>query len=179
RTASTFSFIVTEGVAAHDLNGDGDQGDSVVTLRNRTTGIEQPIGANASCGVAAGQDAHGRAVVRDRMPPFSFPDVATEGNVVAFLESEPNENQCDANGDGDQIDSILRVFRLGPTEVTQGLDVAATPSFAVNGRSLAVSNGRVFFRAPEWGNAPRTTEWASVSSAEVGGNDFSSVLDTQ
>src|SRR5262249_46928449 len=46
-------------------------------------------------------------------------------------------------------------------------------------RSLAVSNGRVFFRAPEWGNAPRTTEWASVSSAEVGGNDFSSVLDTQ
>ena len=44
---------------------------------------------------------------------------------MAFLESEPNENQCDANGDGDRADAILRAFRLGPTEVTAGANMPA------------------------------------------------------
>jgi hypothetical protein len=162
QTAGTSSFVVREGTAARDLDGDGDQSEAVVTLHDRTTGVEQPIGENASCGIAAGDDARGRAVVLTRSPPFSFAAAAAERNVVAFLEPEPLVDEpgdvgCDANDDGDRIDTMLRVFRLGPVEVTQGLELVADGGLVVNQRSVAVSNGLVFFRQLEDGEAPQTT----------------------
>ena len=41
----------------------------------------------------------GRAVVRISKPPFSFPAVAVEDDVIAFLESETGGNNCDVNAD--------------------------------------------------------------------------------
>src|SRR5207249_3753086 len=93
-----------------------------------------------------------------------------EGDVVAFLEAEPLQNACDANGDGDIFDSILRVFRLGPTEVTAGMNLAVDAAPVVSGRSLAVSNGRVFFRRPEQAGAQQTTTRASVDSSGAQAN---------
>src|SRR2546425_1117048 len=51
-------------------------------------------------------------------PEFSFPAVAAEGDVVAFLEPEPAQGNQDENRNGTVFDTILRVFRLGGGELT-------------------------------------------------------------
>ena len=168
QSSEAFAFVVSEAVEARDLNGDGDTTDSVVTLRDRDTGQSQPIGGEPACGIGGSPD--GRAAIRISQPPFSFPAVAAEGDVVAFLEAEPLQNACDANGDGDIFDSILRVFRLGPTEVTAGMNLAVDAAPVVSGRSLAVSNGLVFFRRPEQAGAQQTTTRASVDSSGAQAN---------
>src|SRR5206468_12660346 len=99
-TPDIFAFVASEAIDGKDLNGDGDASDSVVTLRDRDTGVAQPIGANAACGITG---APGRAVVRVAELPFTFPAVAAEGDVVAFLESEPGQN-CDENANGTVFD---------------------------------------------------------------------------
>src|SRR5438552_13774025 len=180
-TPDVFAFVASEAIDGKDGNGDGDASDSVVTLRDRDTGVAQPIGANAACGITG---APGRAVVRVAEPPFSFPAVAAEGDVVAFLESEPGEGSCDENANGAVFDSILRVFRRGPTELTAGTaravdtaplvegrvyDVLSTPSRGAS--SLAVSHGQVLFRTPEVAAARRATARVSVDSTGTQGND--------
>jgi hypothetical protein len=57
------------------------------------------------------------------------------------------EGGCDENHDGDDADGILRVFTVPGNERTAGVSPRAVdPSLKINGQSLAVSNGRVFFR---------------------------------
>src|SRR5207253_5173827 len=90
-TPAAFVFVKEETIAGQDLNGDGDALDHVVTLVDRTTGQSQRIGMDA---------AEGRAVMRIAQPPFSFPAVAADGSVLAFLESEPAQGFTDANGNG-------------------------------------------------------------------------------
>ncbi|MGH7896035.1 MAG: hypothetical protein ACREQL_15290, partial [Candidatus Binatia bacterium] len=169
-SSEVFTFSISEAIAGRDLNGDGDTGDAVVTLRNRTTGTALPIGT-----------AEGLAVTRIRQDGFSYPAVASEGSIVAFLEPEPLQGDCastpgacDKNGDGDLADSILRVYRdeggVSPTAVTQGENLPASPEPLVNGRSLEVSGSFVVFREAEWENAPVTTERISVSSTGVEGD---------
>jgi len=46
-TASLRSFTVNESVVLEDRNGDEDQTDTVVTLRDRQTGQGQPLGVTA------------------------------------------------------------------------------------------------------------------------------------
>ncbi|MBC8246361.1 MAG: hypothetical protein H8E81_02130, partial [Deltaproteobacteria bacterium] len=85
-----FAFVQLEQIAGsaeggggpqpQDLNGDGDTTDPVLVLRDRETGVVQPIGELGN---------PGRAATRVREPPFSYPAVAAEGDVVAFLEPEP------------------------------------------------------------------------------------------
>jgi cysteine-rich repeat protein len=156
------AFTIDERIDLRDRNGDGDTLDSVVTLRDRITGAGNPLGAAAGCGITGTPE--GRSVVRVSEPPFRFPAVASEGDVLAFLESEVEGNSCDENGDYDRGDAILRVFRLNGSEVTAGLSdprvVDASP--LVNGRSLAVSGGRVFYRLPEALAAEETTERVSL-----------------
>jgi Tol biopolymer transport system component len=150
------AFVKEEKITNEDLNGDGDTTDHVVTLVDRATGVFQPIG---DLGV------EGRAVVRVQQPPFSFPAVAVEGGVLAFLESEPMQGAIDANGNGDVFDSILRVFHLGPggaLNVTGSRAIAADAAPLLNGRSLIVSSGLVFLRASEAAGAHQTTERISV-----------------
>lgn len=161
------AFTVNESTRLSHDNGDDDTTDSVVTLRDRETGLAQAMGSPAGCGLAPG--AQGRAVVRISDPPFSYPAVESEGDVVAFLESESAEGHCDQSADADRGDALLRVFALGGGERTATLDPprVADTALVVDGKALAVSNGRVFYRRPERGPAPNVTVRASVGPADV------------
>jgi hypothetical protein len=170
-----FAFAVNEGIDNVDRNGDDDKVDTIVTLRDRVTGQGQALGAPPlACGITGTPE--GRAVIRTQQTPFSFPAVATEGNVVAFLESEAITNApplasphlaCDMNGDGDTADAILRVFKLASGEVVPAVtNPVADGALLVNGRALAVSNGRVFFRSPEAGNATQHTKRVNLDSMD-------------
>ena len=66
---------VTEPVGLRDNNGDTDIIDDEITLRDRTTGASQPLGAPAGCGIAGTPE--GRAVVRASQAPFGFSAGAT------------------------------------------------------------------------------------------------------
>jgi Tol biopolymer transport system component len=166
-TGDVFAFSVAESVAVAYLNDDADQTDLVLVLQDRDSGRTIPIGAN---------DTRGRAIAAIRELPFQFPALATEDEVVAFLEPEALEGDAgerDKNGDGDELDTILRVYRqtsgTTATQVTASFStIAADAALVVNERSLAVSGGKVFFRVPEWAGAPYTT--TRVSEADVGGD---------
>lgn len=170
QTNDASTFTVSEAIAGMDLNGDNDLNDSVVTLRDRVTGEVQPMGNLAACNIVG--DPSGRAVLRVQLPPFSFPAVVAEGDLLAFLESESSTNDpntgdaCSVNADGDTSDGILRIFELGGTEITLGSSFAAEPDPVINGASLAVSNGLVFFRSSEPDSALQTTLRASLDTAE-------------
>ena len=165
-----FAFVVSEAIDGVDRNGDGDTLDSVATLQSRESGAKQALGAPAGCGISGTPE--GRAAIRIQQPPFSFPAVATEGDVVAFLESEAATNSpaapnlaCDENADHDSFDSILRVFRLGGGELTGSLTPHVVDAAAkIDGRSLSVSNGSIFYRHTEAGQALRLTERVSLTS---------------
>jgi Tol biopolymer transport system component len=176
QTANVFGLTSLETVDLVDRNGDGDTVDAVVTLRNHTTGALQPLGAPAECighsTLSSTPVPQGRAVVQISQPPFLFPAVATEGDLVAFLESEPTEGSCDENGNGAIFDSILRVFRLGPTDLTAGTDQTIDAAALLNAQSVTISNGRVFFRQSEAQRARQQTTRASLnfSGGESNGN---------
>ena len=186
-TSDVFAFTTNEAVDIHDRNSDGDFTDSVLTLWDRKTGREQPLGAPdgfavggsplPACGIPTMPPAEGRAVVRVQQAPFSFPAVAEEGEVVAFLESEDTENRCDENGDFDHDDAILRTVRLGAGEVAPALvpprAVDAAP--VINGRSLVVSDHLVFYRRAEVAQARELTARVSVATGgaqATGGNAY-------
>jgi Tol biopolymer transport system component len=174
RTASDDirSFTVSEAVVLEQRNDDGDMTDTVVTFRDRVSGRTLPIGTGGQAG---------RAVLEVHQPPYAFPALAVEDDVLAFLEPEVHEGDCiaptycDKNGDGDAFDSLLRVYRRNPAG-TAAVDVTAgvTPPRAVdaalriNGRSLTISNGKVFFRTSEAAMAASTTERVSVATGMAG-----------
>ena len=160
-TLSMFALVREEAIERHDLNGDGDATDHVVTLVDRTTGQSQPIGSGG---------APGRAVARIQQPPFSFPAVAAEGDVVAFLESETAQGERDENGNGAVFDTILRVFGIDghrPTELTTGTSVTADADPLIDGRCVEVSGGLVFFRTREASLAHQTTTVVPIDSPNV------------
>jgi hypothetical protein len=174
-TTSLFAFTALEALDATDRNGDGDTTDAVATLTDRSTGVPEPLGAPANCGIVG--DPIGRALVDVHEGPFKFPAIAIENDVTAFLENEAAEGYCDENGDHDRFDPILRAFRLNPsgpppTEITAGLPF--TPPHVmdaeplVNGRQLVVSNGIVFGRRSEKGQ----TKYQTIQM-DAGANDDS------
>src|SRR5207249_4076767 len=126
-----------------------------VTLRDRVSGLLDPLGAPAGCGIAA---ADGRAVVRVSDPPFSFPALEIEGDTVAFLEPESESNRCDETNDDDSSDDVLRIFRLGVGETVVTPLRAVDPAPKLDGRSLRLSEGHVFVRTSEAAMARRKTE---------------------
>jgi Tol biopolymer transport system component len=183
-TQNLFAFSQSEAITGRDLNGDGVQSGAVITLMDHATGVVQPLGAPAGCGIpvaiptpvgtpvgtpAPAGTADGRAVVQVSQPPFTFPASAEEGNILAFLESETGENNCDENANHSVFDSILRVFRIGQPEITTST-VTADAAPLVNGASLAVSNGLVFFRASEAAAARQVTSRLSVDSTGIQAN---------
>lgn len=163
QTATMNAFVVSEGIADEMLNADDDVRDDVVRLSDRATGGALAIGRLGS---------PGRAVVRVRQPPFRFPALDAEGDLVSFLESEPAEDHQDANGNLRAVDTILRVYRRGPggvTELALG-DRAADAAPRVNGRSVIVSSERVFYRRTETAAARSRTERVSISNLEQQAN---------
>ncbi len=171
-TSDQFAFTLQENVDLTDHNGDGDTTDSVITLRDRLTGAGESLGAPAGCGLAGTPE--GRAVVRISEPPFNFPAVAVENDVLAFLESEPGQKQCDIDQNGEASGSIARVFRLGTGEIPMSPVRGVDASLVIDGKSLAVSNGRVFFRSSEPEMGARTTTRVSLTSGGTGPNKDSS-----
>jgi Tol biopolymer transport system component len=158
QSRETSAFVVAEALVDQDLNGDGDRIDDVVEIAERASGVVRSIGENG---------ARGRATARIRLPPFTFPALTVEGDIVAFLEPEPAQRARDANGDGDVFDAILRVFRLRAgaiVDLTAASALTADAALLLNERSLVVSQGLVFFRAAEAGAARETTTRVSVSS---------------
>lgn len=150
--------VVPEAIDALDLNGDGDARDEVVLFTDRRTGARLAIGDG---------DAPGRASTRVREAPFTYPALASEEDLVAFLEAEPMQGDADRNGDGDRFDSILRVYRLGEDgaeELTNGLVLVADAAPLVAGRSVAISRGLVFFRTSEAALAAERITRASVGN---------------
>ena len=172
-TDDVFAFSVSEKIAVRQLNDDGDTADLVLVLTDRETGETLPIGNGM---------AEGRAIAAVRQPPFAFPALATEGQLVAFLEPEALEGEPIArnkNGDSDAFDTILRVFRAetngSVTHVDGGLATprAVDAALLVNERSLALSEGFVFFRTPEASGAPLTTTRVSVGPGGSEGTGYS------
>lgn len=158
-TARTFSF--DESIDGVDRNGDGDTTDTVMTLRARATGLAEPLGATSGCS-GLGGSPEGRSMIRTHEFPFSFPAVAIEGDILAFLESEAGQNACDQNSDFDYADGILRIFRLGAGETT--ISTARAPDVAtrIDGEALKVSGGLVYVRTSEPAMAAQGVTLASV-----------------
>ena len=110
-------------------------------------------------------------------PPFTFPALAVEGDVLAFLESEAGQG-CDENGDGDAVDGILRIFRLGAGATTLARDRAVDGASKIDGAPVAVSGGRVFVRTSEADNATPIVQRASVTDGgaeSTGGGQYATV----
>ena len=163
QSQNVFALTSDETIDQVDRNGDGDHVDAVATLRDRQTGTIQPLGAPTECGLVNPQ-SQGRAVVQLHQGPYVFPAVATENNVVAFLESEPAEGNCDENSNGATFDAVFRAFRLGDGELTAGTHHAADAALLINNQSLVISNGRAFFRESEAATANKVTTRVSVDS---------------
>jgi Tol biopolymer transport system component len=162
------SFTVQEAVAGSDGNGDGDTGDLLVTLRDRETGERQALGATPGCGLSG--TPSGRAVLQVTAGPFRLPAIAAEDDVLAFLEEERGQGLCIANADEDIDDALLRVVRLGIGETPITPPRAVDAALRVNGRSLAVSGGRVFVRTSEAAMARRRTERVNLGPGGLQGS---------
>ncbi len=121
-------------------SGDTDTNDRIVQIIDAATGM------SSSTGMAAANP----------LSPIVGPAaLATAGGTVAFFESEADQNGTDLNGDGDALDSVLRVFDLAGTERTPGGGLVGALRPSVNRQPLAVSGPLVFYREP----APGVCSW--------------------
>jgi len=164
QTARTFT--ISESIDGVDRNGDGDTNDSVMTFRARASGQQNALGATAGCGLSGTPE--GRAAIRVKEAPFSFPAVAVEDDVLAFLESEYGQLRCDQNGDFDFSDGILRIFRLGIGETGVATARAVDVAPRIDGAPVAVSNGRAYVRTSE---AAMGRHGVARPSTRFGGGD--------
>src|SRR5581483_3680806 len=149
-SATAVGFARDETLEGADLNGDGDMVDRIVQLVDAGD-----VTSTNTTQAVVDVHAHGLRV----------PAIESAGPLVAYLESE-TEQDADINGDGDRLDAALRVFRLSgmgsPAELTPtSPSLIADGAAVVNGRTLAISNGLVFHRAPEAPAAPVVTTRAS------------------
>ncbi len=169
-TREISAFVVSESIEGVDSNGDADTRDFVATLRERDSGRVQALGRPEGCDLD--DSATGRSIVRGLIAPFRYAAIAREGDVLAFLESEPAQNLCDLNGDGDSDDAVLRAFRLDGGEPTSRLDPprAVDASPLVNRRPLALVNGRLVYRVGEASMVGRSLRVVSSSTDGVPGN---------
>ena len=166
KTSVLRGFTTSEAVAGEDLNGDGDLNDMTVTLRDRVTGVQEDLTALGTCaGVSE------PVITQIYQPPFSYPAVAVENDVLAFLESELDQDLCIGNSDEDFVDPLLRIFRLGAGATNYGPHLRAVDAAPrINARPLVISNGRVFVRSVEAAIAKRFTERISVGPGGVAAN---------
>ncbi len=183
------AFAVREAIDGVDRNGDTDAIDTVLVVRDRSSGEPRPIPIVDGCAIDS--SAEGRSMARMSVPPFSFPALAVEGQHVAFLESELSSNHCDLNGDGDRSDLIPRSFGLVDGEIGTGtcsdgslcredsdcigrcLLRAVSPALVIDGQSLGLSRGRFFFRSSEAAMVRRGTDILSVTQRGSPGDGFS------
>lgn len=168
RSAELRAFSAIEPLGLRDENGDGDPNDHSAVLRDRLTGVVQPLGADPLCGISG--TPNGRAVVGTRSSVgFEFPAIAVENDLMAMLESEPAQKFCEMNGDGDRADAMLRVFQLGvPDERAAGpTPVTMDGGPVIDGAAVKVSSGLVFARRSEPAQSKKRTELGSSPDANT------------
>ncbi|MGH0033687.1 MAG: hypothetical protein ACQGVK_01525 [Myxococcota bacterium] len=159
-----------EGSAADaDFNQDGDTADVSMTLLNRQSGSEQPIGilAPGALGVASTQVLE---------PPYRYTAVSVEDDILAFLQYEPADFRSDPNANGRVEDSILRVYRKAEDDAAPNLPINPITSVdadsLVDGLPLTVSDGLVFYRVSEADEGIRRTRAASTDEAGAVPTEF-------
>lgn len=142
-SGNTVAFAREESREGVDLNGDLDQTDRVMEIVDSGTGQS----LNTAQAVVSAPLLQGQfdSFTADQI---SEPAAVSSGDLVAFLEYERDQN-VDRNGDGDEDDSFLRVYRRDGTNLTAANDtIEAAPVALVDGKPLAISGRRVFFRTP-------------------------------
>ena len=180
-TDTLYAFVTEEEVEDDQLNDDFDKIDRVLLLRDRNTAELLRTGSNLT---------DGRAITYATDSPFSWPVIALEGDIVAMTEPEWAEGDCDVsncdrNGDYDIADSMLRVFRRDDTNdpivaedltVSGGLPLQIPVGVGnlIDDRSLAVSNGLVFFGSSELQQSSGDWQNASLNNFNDPANDTSS-----
>jgi hypothetical protein len=143
--AEDIAFAQLESFTSTDLNGDGDTFDRV----------PQVIEVNSGSGSSTGQ-----AVTEVNVPGFAKPILATGGGFVALGASEARNGYAAQNGDGDVMDSIVRIFNKAGGSLATGA-TTIDPEPVVNGKPLVLSNGFAFFRTRESDAGARTTATAT------------------
>lgn len=109
----TVAFLVPEPyTGSPDLNGDGDRLDDVLHLTHLGTGVTVNLGLAAQV------------------------SLQVRGEWAAFLVRESSQGRTDLNGDGDALDFVLHVAKLG-----QGAPRTL-------GRALSLSPFRLFLEPP-------------------------------
>jgi hypothetical protein len=161
------AHLVDELIDGVQRNADPDATDDTIVLQNRVTGVFQDLGTPSECSFyPAGAQARAPAMIAEPIyidlanppsVPATFPGVAADGKLMAVLEDEDME-ACDINSTGGPVDHVLRVYELGsgatPTELTLpgSCNVTASAAMAtdvapvIDNRSVALSDGLVFFR---------------------------------
>jgi hypothetical protein len=101
-----FASVVDESYVLHDLNGDGDHADAVVTIRDRTTGVLLTMGEEANgscaqpknCGSPDCRRPAGRAVTESSTLPWGY-NVVVTGDTVVLQErcSEQPSGTCSSD----------------------------------------------------------------------------------
>ncbi|MEM7409095.1 MAG: dockerin type I domain-containing protein [Myxococcota bacterium] len=170
------AFEAAEGSPTDaDFNADGDVTDIAMTMVNRETGTEQQIGIQATAvGVAATQ------VIQ---PPYRFTAVGVEDDILAFLQSEPTDFGNDLNSNNRVEDNFLRVYQRSADDATPNAPLnpltTADAGPVIDGLSLAISDGQVFYRVSEADEGERVS---TPSSSDADGNvpvEFSSFSFTE
>ncbi|MCC6765732.1 MAG: beta-propeller fold lactonase family protein, partial [Deltaproteobacteria bacterium] len=90
----------------------------------------------------------GMAAANPHSPLVGPAAVTTARGMVAFLESERDQNATDLNGDGDALDHVLRVFDLAGTEITPSATLLGDSFPAVGRQPVAIVGDLVFYREP-------------------------------
>ena len=153
-----------------DLNNDGDCDDHTARILSRETGEVVLL-------PGSGGPAPGRSVVRLRNGRLRTPAIAVDGGIVAYLQPEPNEGGLDENLDGDVFDTLLKLVEVqaspscgSPPCIVDidypgqpaGTPIAVDAAPRVDRSPMAFSGGRLFFRAAEGDNAPKTLSLAKA-----------------
>lgn len=133
------TFASSEG-ADGDLNLDGDAADRVPQL------IDVASGAGTNTG---------HAVAEVTIPGFARPVLQSGDGYVAYGLSEARQGYIDGDGDGDAMDSLLRVRTVAGSAIVADQSIDASP--VVNGKPLAISSGLVFHRTSEADAGARST----------------------
>ncbi len=106
------SWFTTESDLQRDLNGDGDLVDGMLFVHDRASGL------TSNLGLATAQSQY-------------EPQIAQDGDILAFRVFEKRQGGMDLNGDGDATDAILHIYD-GATGILTNLGIEAS-QIAVRG----------------------------------------------
>jgi len=152
-TPDLFVFVRSEVLEQADLTGENNiASGSVVTVQPKVLDDITPLAGRS--GISTPRARNGR---------FRFPAVVADGDLVAMVQSDTLfETSPPSSGTGSLPvrATRLRVFRVeadgSATELTSA-GQAADGAALIDGKSVAISGGRVFFREAEAGSAGMTS----------------------